>query len=147
MKNREIIRLLAVFSVIIIILSFLPVNRIKAGIKKSLGISDEIKTRIKSMMPVKVSPSDIQNVLHIPFFGILGFLWMMFFKKRGLEFKKAVVYTLAIVLVFSLLSEFLQFFLPSRDISLGDFLFDVIGCIGGIIICRLISWRIKARDA
>ena len=122
---------------IIFILSFIPVNKIKAGVKRTFGITDTVKVKIKRMVPNYMTPTNIQNILHVPFFGFLAYLWMRFFKKRNTELKKAVISTIAITFAFSLVSEGLQIFTPARDISLSDLVLDAIGSVGGIFFARV----------
>jgi VanZ family protein len=79
----------------------------------------------------------IQNILHIPLFGLLAFLWMKAFNDKQLELKKAITYTLIITIFYSAFDEFYQDFIPGRYASLGDFFFNIAGCLGGVVGYRL----------
>ena len=41
----------------------------------------------------------IQNLLHIPLFGLLAFLWMRSFSYNKIEGKKAIIYILIMILI------------------------------------------------
>ena len=79
-------------------------------------------------------PPFVGNALHIPLFGVLAFLWMRAFDKNSFPLKKAVVYTVIIVLTYAVFDEFHQSFVPGRFASLGDILSDAIGCLAALII-------------
>jgi len=79
---------------------------------------------------------EFQNLLHVPLYGVLGFLWMRAFFYNKAEYRAAVVLTLVISLLYAITDEFHQSFVPGRDASVADFLFDAIGAIGGALIYR-----------
>ena len=137
MNSKKIIIAIVLFMALIFILSCIPTDKIKADVRKVFGINDSVKAKLKKMVPDYFTPTNIQNALHIPFFGFLTYLWMRFFNKRGLGFTRAACFTLLIAIVFSLLSEMLQAFTPGRDTSFGDLILDIIGSAAGIIIWRL----------
>jgi len=76
----------------------------------------------------------LSNVLHIPLFGFLSFLWMRTFVSGKVRYKKAILYTIIITICYAGLDEFHQFFVPGRFASLGDFALDTIGCIAGLFV-------------
>ena len=112
---------------VILILMSLSLGGLKETIKKRFGVLVLVRDKIETYLHAQIVFSDVQNLLHIPFFAALAFLWMKFFGRRKISLRKAAFFTLIIVCCFSLLSEFLQIAHPSRDASLGDLFFDVSG--------------------
>jgi VanZ family protein len=80
-----------------------------------------------------VSPN-LQNLLHIPAFGLLAFLWMRVFEKKGASFWKAGLWTVLISVSYGFLNELYQLLIPGRYASAGDFVFDVIGVLSGVMV-------------
>ncbi len=77
-----------------------------------------------------------QNILHIPLYGMLAFLWMRAFRYNGLPFNRAVVTTLIITILYAFSDEYHQSFVPGRDASLADIAFDCLGAFAGTLIYR-----------
>ena len=77
-----------------------------------------------------------QNMLHMPLYGVLGFLWMRAFFHNNTEYRRALFLTIVICCCYGLTDEFHQYFVPGRDASWGDFLFDAVGSIAGAFIYR-----------
>lgn len=83
-----------------------------------------------------------QNLLHIPLFGFLAFLWMRVFVKNKLQFKKALIYALLITVLYAAFDEFHQYFVPGRYATFSDFFLNVIGCLGGLFAyMRLANYK------
>jgi len=72
----------------------------------------------------------LNNLAHIPAYGILAFLLLKCFKDLNV---KAKVYTLVISLGYGILMELLQSLNPNRLCSLGDIIRDLVG-IGFVIL-------------
>ena len=85
--------------------------------------------------PIFIS-SIITNLLHIPLFGLLAFLWMKAFDNKDVRLNKALIYTMIITIIYAAFDEFHQSFVPGREASLGDFIFDALGCIGALFIYK-----------
>jgi len=140
--NKNYIVLPLLFIVFIFVLSSLPVQTITAKIN-SIGFVQQLKIELKQYSPVRLSTVRVmlQNSLHVPVFGILSFLWLRFFKKKQIAYKKALLYTFLIVLFISHLDELYQFFLPQRDASILDLFLDMLGFILGVAIFNLAPSR------
>ncbi len=80
--------------------------------------------------------SIIANLLHIPLFGLLAFLWIKAFDNKKVYINKAIIYTIIITIVYAAFDEFHQSFVPGREMSLGDFAMDTLGCIAAIYLYR-----------
>jgi len=132
-KNYIIFPIL--FVIFIFILSSLPVETISDKIS-ALGFVKYLKIEVKNYLPIQLSvvKEIIQNMLHIPLFAILAFLWMSFFRKRQINYKKAVLYTCLITFLISNLDELYQLFVPERDASFLDLFLDMIGLLLGVVI-------------
>lgn len=70
---------------------------------------------------------NLQNLLHIPLFGLLQFLWLKAFAKHGIPGRKIIVTCLAISLSFGCLDELHQMFVPGRYASLMDIFLNFTG--------------------
>ncbi len=75
----------------------------------------------------------LQNLLHIPLYGLLAFLWMQFFVDMGRPVSRAVIFSLAITIGYGCLDELHQTFIPGRYGGLLDILLNIIGAAAGII--------------
>ncbi|MFN2358859.1 MAG: VanZ family protein [Desulfotignum sp.] len=73
----------------------------------------------------------LQNLLHIPLYGILAFLWVRFFAKIGWPVGRAVVLTLVIAIGYGCLDEIHQSFVPGRYGGLLDILLNSFGAVLG----------------
>lgn len=129
--------MIVLFMVLIVMLSSIPITPLKELIRDKIPAVDKVRAYLKETFNIRISFTMLQNILHIPFFGVLAFLWMRFFAKREVRFKKALIYTFLIIPPFSLFSEITQFFLPGRDTSIGDVLMDLGGYVGGVVTYRL----------
>lgn len=83
----------------------------------------------------------VQNFLHIPLYGVLLFLWVMFFRNIKVMLTKAVLYSFTIAVSYSFFDEFYQSVIPGRCASLIDILLDITGCLAGVLFYRLIDMQ------
>jgi len=70
-----------------------------------------------------------QNLLHIPLFGGLQFLWLRAFGRIGQVGGKAWLVCLGITLGYGVLDELHQLFVPGRYASLLDMLLNALGAV------------------
>jgi len=85
-----------------------------------------------------ISPS-IQNLLHIPEFGILAYLWMLALNKNKNSLLRPGLWTMGISVSYGFLDEIHQLFVPGRYASFGDIIFNILGIIVGIMIYSLLA--------
>ncbi|MEW7981204.1 MAG: VanZ family protein [Candidatus Sedimenticola endophacoides] len=78
----------------------------------------------------------LKNLLHTPTFGILAYLIWHSLRVRIRHTARLATTTLTLVLIYALLDEWHQSFIPLRDASLGDVLNDL---LGGVIAVWLTS--------
>ncbi|MEE4363405.1 MAG: VanZ family protein [Desulfotignum sp.] len=74
----------------------------------------------------------IQNLLHIPLYGTLTFLWFRFFIHSERPFRQAVIFSLLIAIGYGCLDELHQSFVPGRYGGLLDILLNSAGSAAGI---------------
>ena len=80
----------------------------------------------------------LQNFLHIPLYGLLAFLWMLFFADKGSRpFIRVVIFSLAITIGYGCLDEIHQSFVPGRYGGLLDILLNSVGAAAGVGIYHL----------
>ncbi len=97
---------------------------------------------IESSMPMGGGPNDIafltslnptlQNLLHIPLYGALAFLWNRSFQKSHFSNGKMVLMTLFLTISYGCLDELHQTFVSGRYGGLLDIYLDVFGAFLGI---------------
>ena len=76
----------------------------------------------------------LQNLMHIPLFGLLQVLWLRAFAKLGKYGWKSTVSCLAISLGYGCLDEFHQMFVPGRYASLLDITLNFTGIVLGTLM-------------
>ena len=74
-----------------------------------------------------------QNLLHLPVFALLQYLWLRGFALNGKTGKAAVVLSFIITLGYGALDELHQYFVPGRYASLLDVLLDGGGAVLGVL--------------
>ena len=102
---------------------------------------------IESSIPMDGSPNDtalltslnptLQNLLHIPLYGALAFLWNRSFQKSHFSNGKIVLMTLFLTISYGCLDELHQTFVPGRYGSLVDIFLDSLGAFFGIFVFYL----------
>ncbi len=147
MKSNKLLILFPLFlTILILFLSIITMSGLKQGIKDRFQSLVDIRNRLETKYNIALTFDTIQNTMHFPFYAALAFFWMRFFHKRGRALNKAVLFTLAIMLSFSIITELIQYFLPARDASLGDLKIDFFGSIFGIFIYFLRDTRYAIRN-
>jgi len=84
-------------------------------------------------------PSTLQNLLHIPAFGLLAWLWIEQLNAGGQTNGRNVAWTLLIVLSYALLTELIQAGVPARTASVGDFALDAAGAGLALTVHRAVK--------
>lgn len=82
---------------------------------------------------------NLQNLLHIPLYACLSFLWFRAFSYSGVSTAKRVVLALFITIAYGCLDEVHQTFVPGRYGGLMDIYFDTVGAITGFLISIILS--------
>jgi len=84
-------------------------------------------------------PSTIQNILHLPVYGLLGLLWILTLRTRGFPENRSVWLAILLSSAYGGLMEFYQIWVPGRVPSATDFLVNV----GGILLFTLLYKQMK----
>lgn len=79
-------------------------------------------------------PPQIQNLLHIPVFGVLSWLWLQAFQCRRLQPRHAAAAAILLTGVYGVLDEWHQSFVPGRYGSFTDLSLDVLGALLGVLV-------------
>ena len=87
----------------------------------------------------------VQNILHIPVFGLLAYLWLRSLAKHGFSRIQKMVITMIITVGYGILDEVHQLFGPGRYASLSDVVMNIMGITIGIIIFLQLERRLKLR--
>ncbi len=74
-----------------------------------------------------------QNLLHLPLFGLLSYLWIRPLTILGISNIPKIVLTVFITIIFGCFDEFHQTFVPGRYGSLMDILLNLAGVMMGIM--------------
>ena len=108
---------------------------------------------IESSIPMDGGPDNIafltnldphiQNLLHIPLYGTLAFLWLRFFCISGKLTLQMVCYSLIITICYGCLDEVHQSFVRGRYGGLLDIYLNVTGAVAGAVC---FWYRKKIRD-
>ena len=70
---------------------------------------------------------ELQNLLHVPLFGMLTLLWFFTLVEYKLEIRQATLWAGVITVVYGIFDEIHQFFVPERYPGLGDVLLNCLG--------------------
>jgi|GEM_PF-1903764 len=82
-------------------------------------------------------PPTLQNLLHIPVYGLLAFLWRWCLNAH-MEARRATILAFLIAVVFGVFQEWVQSLVPGRFGSVTDVVFNTIGAgLGLWVFSRL----------
>ena len=76
---------------------------------------------------------DVQNLLHIPVFGLLSYLWLRAFCSIHRSFLFCCMSACLVTVVFGMVDEFHQMYVPGRYAGLLDIILNTIGAGLGIM--------------
>jgi len=84
-----------------------------------------------------VTPT-IQNLLHIPVYGLLALLWIFTLRAYGSSERRSILLAILLSAAYGGILEFWQFWIPGRFASLMDFFLNVTGIL-------LFTWIYRVR--
>jgi VanZ family protein len=87
---------------------------------------------------IELKPA-IQNLLHVPMFAILSFLFLLILQAFRIENWKRIAIVLLSSGVFGLINEIIQIPVPGRYGGLTDILLNFAGAILGLIVFGLVK--------
>ena len=71
----------------------------------------------------------IQNLLHIPVYGLLALLWIFTLRAYGSSEHRSILLAILLSAAYGGIMEFWQFWIPGRFASLMDFFLNVTGIL------------------
>ena len=95
--------------------------------------------QIKGFQFVIAFKPAIQNLLHIPMFAILSFLFLLILQTFQIEIWKRNVIVLLSSGLFGLINEIIQIPVPGRYGGLTDIVLNLAGAILGIVVFGLVE--------
>ena len=121
-RNAIKIILTSVYMLLLLTSSMIPMDR-----------------QIKGLQFVIALKPAIQNLLHIPMFAILSFLFLLILQPFQIEIWKRNVIVLLSSGLFGLINEIIQISVPGRYGGLTDIMLNLAGAILGIIVFGLVE--------
>ncbi len=92
-------------------------------------------------------PPDLQNLLHVPVFAVLAWLWQRAFRPNAAHPALMDALAVALTVTYGFLDEWHQAFVPGRYASLTDVLLDGTGALLGVLAGRWLLSRWTASYA
>lgn len=86
-------------------------------------------------------PPDIQNLLHIPVYAVLAWLWWRALEARLDRRRNAAATALLITVAYGFLDEWHQSFVPGRYGSFTDIALDCAGALLGVAVGSWLQGR------
>ncbi len=80
----------------------------------------------------------VQNLLHVPLFGLLAFLWIITFKLWSHTEKLSIGMAALISVNYGFLDEVYQYFVPGRYMSFTDIYLNILGIFSAIWVYKLV---------
>lgn len=154
MKHKKVI--LIVLIIIWMITVFIFSGQVgKKSKKASTGIIEIIVNKIydTSNMSEKEKEDKIEDLqrpirklAHITIYTLGGAITLTFIDKFNITNKKKVIFSLMFCLIYAILDEIHQYYVPGRSCEIRDVLIDTIGALLGIVIAyKLINNKKKNR--
>jgi VanZ family protein len=82
-------------------------------------------------------PPDIQNLLHIPLYAGLTWIWCRNLQKMALSVQQSIIIAVVLCLSFGIIDEFHQTFVVGRQGSVSDIFLNIVGIIIGLAIYKI----------
>ena len=77
---------------------------------------------------------ELHNLLHVPAYGMLTWLWWKAFATRGWKFGRSLMSAMSISIGYGALEEVHQYFVPGRSLSFTDLMLNALGAL----LCALL---------
>jgi len=92
-----------------------------------------------------VSPT-IQNILHLPVYGLLGLLWILTLRTRGFPENKSILAAILLSSTYGGLLELCQIWVPGRFPSFLDFFVNVAGILLFVWVYQQMKMGVGGRE-
>jgi VanZ family protein len=83
----------------------------------------------------------VQNLLHIPAYGLLALLWLLTLTTHGVAWRRSLAAAFVLATAYGVVIEILQGWIPGRVPSVLDALLNFLG----ILLCIGLYWWIELR--
>ena len=123
---------------------FLPPLLLMALIYLFSSLPGDVENEALNFM-LMLKPT-LQNVLHIPLFGLLQYLWLRALAKVGMAGYGAILVALVITFSYGLIDEYHQTFVAGRYASLGDVCLNLLGVLLGTGLFVLAGRQAASRE-
>ena len=91
-------------------------------------------------------PPALQNLLHIPLYGLLAVLWFRALVALNVPGRWPFILALFFSFTYGLLDEWHQSFVPGRFASLTDVSLNLLGVVLGLCFCQMLLRRGEDRE-
>jgi len=82
-------------------------------------------------------PPNIQNLLHIPLYAGFAWIWCRNLQRMALPVRQSTIIAFALSMLFGIIDEWHQTFVAGRYGTALDVLFNFVGIILGVAICKI----------
>lgn len=114
------------------------INKTQSVINNNVNNSDSLAIiRNDSEFIIKLNKY-IRKFAHGFEFLVLSLIVLSALKSFNIKNRDCIIYTLFIVLLYAVIDEYRQLYIPGRTSSVRDVVIDFIGGIGGVIILQFI---------
>jgi VanZ family protein len=79
----------------------------------------------------------LQNLLHVPAYALLTWLWSRALRQRGWRTRPAILTAAAVAIAYGALDEVHQYFVPGRFASVTDALLNAAGAAAVLVAVRI----------
>lgn len=96
------------------------------------SIPGAVDEGIEPLTVVLWLPPSVQNLLHVPLFGVLSWLLCWAMRSWGIQRWIAITASIVVAVAYGFLDEWHQYYVPGRYAAASDMLFNSIGAVIGV---------------
>ena len=106
-------------------------------IQDIFNVNKESNSFINSSESIRKLNKFIRKFAHGFEFLVLALIISFLLQSFNIKNREVIIYTLFIILLYAVIDEFRQIYIPGRNSNVKDVVIDFIGGIGGVIISRV----------
>lgn len=106
-------------------------------IQDIFNVNKESNSYINSSESIRKLNKFIRKFAHGFEFLVLALIISFLLQSFNIKNREVIIYTLFIILLYAVIDEFRQIYIPGRNSNVKDVVIDFIGGIGGVIISRV----------
>ena len=107
-------------------------------IQDIFNVNKESNSYINSSESIRKLNKFIRKFAHGFEFLVLALIISFLLQSFNIKNREVIIYTLFIILLYAVIDEFRQIYIPGRNSNVKDVVIDFIGGIGGVIISRVV---------